>query len=72
MKKKKPAKQESYTYMGWDVDWDGSTFGKHGNGPFASEASAKKCLANVGYPGVVVQVKITSGYLPRWAVQIAR
>ena len=43
----------------WDVRWDGDGFGKHGNGPFATERQAAACLRAVGWPGRVELVDCT-------------
>ena len=43
----------------WDVRWDGDGFGKHGNGPFATERQAVACLRAVGWPGRIEQVDVT-------------
>ena len=43
----------------WDVRWHGDGFGKHGNGPFATQAQAAACLRAVGWPGTVERVDVT-------------
>ncbi len=43
----------------WDVRWDGDGFGKHGRGPFATQAQAAACLRAVGWPGQVERVECT-------------
>ncbi len=38
----------------WDVDWKYGGMGKHGNGPFATEAQALACQRAIGFPGTPV------------------
>jgi hypothetical protein len=45
----------------WDVYWYGDGYGKHGNGPFATQAQAEACLRAIGWPGRV--------QLGRWTMQ---
>lgn len=42
----------------WDVRWSVDGWGKHGTGPFATEAQALACLRSVGWPGEVHRCRV--------------
>ena len=51
--------RDRITALLWDVWWHGDGYGKHGNGPFVSQAQAEACLRAIGWPGTVELVAVT-------------
>lgn len=56
----KPSPFDRVTLALWDVRYVDGGLGKHGNGPFPTEARARASLRAVGWPGTVERIFCTT------------